>query len=114
MTLSSLGSGICKSFRKQALLGLSRISLNFSRFFCLDFHSKGEDLIVPLDRRLVVYPGAAGVDEGAGVICSGAGVDEGAGVDKGAGVDEGAGVVCPGSCDILILHRHPLLPWWPG
>ena len=65
-------------------------------------------------------PGVAGVDKGAGVVCSGAGVDEGAGVDKGAGVvegagvDEGAGVVCPGSCDILILHRHPLLPRWPG
>ena len=37
----------------------------------------GEGIIVPLDRRFVVYPGAARVDQG-------------------------AGVVCPGSCDMLI------------
>ena len=38
-----------------------------------------EGIIVPLDQRFVVYPGGAGVDEGARV-------------DKGAGVDEGARV----------------------
>ena len=49
---------------------------------------------------MLVYPGGAGIDEGAsvdegeGVVwASGdAGVDEGAGVDKG----EGEGLVCPG------------------
>ena len=29
--------------------------------------SKGERIIVPLDRQFVVYPGGAGVDEGAGL-----------------------------------------------
>ena len=61
-----------------------------------------EGIIVSLDLRFVVYLGAAGVDESAGVVCPGAGVGEGARVDKGAGVDEGAGVVCPGSCDVLM------------
>ena len=56
-----------------------------------------EGIIVPLDRRFVVYPGAAGVGEGAGV-------------DEDAGVDKGAGVVCPGSCDVLIARRR----YWPG
>ena len=36
----------------------------------------GEGIIVPLDRRFVVYPGGAGVEEGVGVK-EGAGVEEG-------------------------------------
>ena len=29
--------------------------------------NKGEGILVPLDRRFVVYPGGAGVEEGSGV-----------------------------------------------
>ena len=50
-----------------------------------------EGIIVPLDRRFVVYPG----------------------VDKAAGVDEGEeecpGAVCPGSCDVLRSFLATLL-----
>ena len=33
----------------------------------IGFPGFGERIIVPLDRHFVVYPGSAGVDEGAGV-----------------------------------------------
>ena len=52
-----------------------------------------EGIIVPLDRRLLVYPGGAGVDKGAsvdegeGIVCPGGG----AGLDEGVGVEEGKG-----------------------
>ena len=50
------------------------------------FINFGERIILPLDRQFVIYPGGAGVDEGARV-------------DKG---EECPGVVYPGSCDVLI------------
>ena len=39
---------------------LSKLGPNLNRWL-------REDIIVPLDRRFVVYPGGAGVDEDAGV-----------------------------------------------
>ena len=67
-------------------LSLSPVSLtlklNPSQFF-FEFRRFSSNfrkgIIVPLDRRFVVYPRVAGVDEGAGV-------------DKGVGISEGAGV----------------------